>query len=551
MTRSADDGRTSGGVPEGDRWRGRLGALRSASNFATLWGALLVLASLFVVGVPGVSVVVVESAFGVAIFAIGLNDLVYAATGRGRKLARSRRRAGLRAMLELAAAPAVILAPTTDFEALLLLGGIYLFLRGIAAGVRSISMSPDSRRGQLAKAMTFLALGALSAVAPSTLAQVLVLGLALIAAVVGLILVAYGLRAASVTSDITLTDETVLGILWDWVRAADVGDRRRAELSETLYFEPPDRAGKLTAWWVMLMLSTAIATFAILQDSTAVVIGAMLVAPLMVPILGLAGALVNGWARRAASSTWLVLLGAIAAGALSYALSRWAPPLVTLEVNSQVTSRVSPNLLDLLIAIAAGAAGAFATVNLRVASSIAGVAIAVALVPPLSVVGISLANGALSEALGACLLFLTNFVAIVLAASTVFVLGGFANTAVLREQTQTVLVTLAPFVALTLVILLPLVFTSQGIIADAQLRRQVESDVATWLGSDSELRVVDIDIDNNNDTIRVEVTGSSLVPPVADLQAAVNEPDESTRTVIVEYTRSTILRAPTEDAPTQ
>lgn len=545
-TRSEDDERTEGGVPDRSRWRRWHGALRSAANFATLWGALLVLASLFVVGVPGVSVVAVESAFGMAVFAVGLNDLLYATTGRGEKLARSRRRAGVRAVVELAIAPAVILAPTAEFEALLLLFGVYLFLRGLAATARAIAMAPEDRRGQLAKAMTFLALGALSAVAPSTLAKGLVLGLALTAVVVGLILIAYGLRAASVTSDISLTDETVLGILWDWVRAADVGDRRRAALSETLYFEPPDRAGKLAAWWVMLMLSTAIATFAILQDSTAVVIGAMLVAPLMVPILGLAGALVNGWPRRAAASTWLVLLGAVGAVALSYALSLWAPPLVSLEVNSQVTSRVSPTLLDLLIAIAAGAAGAFATVNLRVASSIAGVAIAVALVPPLSVVGISLATGAFSDALGASLLFLTNFVAIVLAAAVVFVLGGFADTTVLRERTRTVLITLAPIVALALVIPLPLLFTSQDILAEAQLRRQVESDVAAWLGSDPGLRLIGIDIDD--DTVRVEVTGPSAVPPVADLQAAVNEPGEGGVTVIVEYTQSTILQAPSAPA---
>ncbi|BDZ41082.1 hypothetical protein GCM10025865_03810 [Paraoerskovia sediminicola] len=131
----------------------------------------------------------------------------------------------------------------------------------------------------------------------------------------------------------------------------------------------------------MLLLSVCIATFAVLQDSTAVVIGAMLIAPLMVPILGLAAALVNGWVRRAWESSLLIVAGVVAAVVLAAAITLWAPAVVSFETNSQITSRVDPSVLDMLVAIAAGAAGAFATVNTRVASSIAGVAIAVALVP--------------------------------------------------------------------------------------------------------------------------------------------------------------------------
>lgn len=192
------------------------------------------------------------------------------------------------------------------------------------------------------------------------------------------------------------------------------------------------------------------------------VIGAMLVAPLMVPILGLAGALISGWRRQAVQSAALIIGGVLAAVVVSYALSAWAPQVLSLETNAQISSRVNPSLMDILIAIAAGAAGAFATVNSRVASSIAGVAIAVALVPPLAVVGISLSAQRYSDAGGAMLLFFTNFVAIVLAAAAVFAVGGFIPPGLLQRRLRDVLTTMAPFAALAAVI--PVALTPETVI---------------------------------------------------------------------------------------
>ena len=268
----------------------------------------------------------------------------------------------------------------------------------------------------------------------------------------------------------------------------------------------------------MLALSVAIATYAVLQDSTAVVIGAMLIAPLMVPILGLAGALVNGWTRRAASSAALLTAGVLASVALSYGLSAWAPVVVALDTNTQVTSRVSPSLPDMLIAVAAGAAGAFATVTVRVASGIAGVAIAVALVPPLAVVGISLGAHQLADAGGAMLLFLTNFVAIVLAAAAVFAVSGFARPGQLRQRLRPVLATLAPFVALAAVILVPLVFTSQGLLASSTAQREASKVVDEWLSPDSALQVISIDV--QDDEVNVSLSGPTAAPPLAPLREA-------------------------------
>jgi uncharacterized hydrophobic protein (TIGR00271 family) len=328
-------------------------------------------------------------------------------------------------------------------------------------------------------------------------------------------------------------------ILWDWVRTEDVGDERREALAETLYFEPPGRGQKLAAFWVMLLLSVAIATFAILQDSTAVVIGAMLIAPLMTPILGLAGALVNGWTHRAANSSTLVALGVAAAIALAFVVSAWVPDLVSFDSNYQVLSRVEPTFVDMLIALSAGAAGAFATVNARVAASIAGVAIAVALVPPLGVVGVALENQRFEDAFGALLLFMTNFVSIVLAAAGVFVLTGFAESSNLRARTRPILSTLAPFGALALVILVPLVFTAEGIVATATQQKDASQVAAEWVEDSPRLRVQQVEVDGR--TVSVDVTGTGSIPSPRDLQESMTDELGRPTEVIIEFTPQVLV----------
>lgn len=210
----------------------------------------------------------------------------------------------------------------------------------------------------------------------------------------------------------------------DWLTERDLGDDMRDEVVDNLFFEDPDSVQKQVGFWVLLVLSVAIATLGVLADSTAVVIGAMLVAPLMTPIMGVSVAIVNGWMRRVSTSFATIVGGVAVAIGVSWIIAAWTPQLIPLSSNTQVLSRVSPTLIDLMIAVAAGAAGAYATIDKRVSSSITGVAIAVALVPPLAVVGVTLKDGSGSDALGAFLLFATNLVSIILVASVVFLVGG-------------------------------------------------------------------------------------------------------------------------------
>ena len=130
---------------------------------------------------------------------------------------------------------------------------------------------------------------------------------------------------------------------------------------------------------VLLVLSTIIATAGLLSDSSAVVIGAMLVAPMMNPVLSAAGAVVMGWPKRFYRSIWLVLAMGIGALVLSSLITWLSPDVVFLP--EQVLARTRPTFYDLLIALAAGSAGAYTIVR-KESGAIPGVAVAVALLPP-------------------------------------------------------------------------------------------------------------------------------------------------------------------------
>lgn len=499
--------------PSTTSWYRRLNPATLRGGVAVTFGALVLL-------LPELSVDVAVMAVVAGFLASGAYDIWYGLTGRrhGKKRP-SRILALIRAPFALLFAGITVLTQEIGLSLVVGLVGIYIGIRGLLSlGSLLLPGGREDTTRKVAVGLASVGLGVLAFFAPATLTTALLVGTAVAAMTIGGIVLAYGLHNHDDVARIQLTSRPIAEILWDWVRSRDIGGNRRDQLADTLYFEEPDKGSKLLAWWVMLTLSVIIATYAVLQDSTAVVIGAMLVAPLMVPILGLAGAIINGWRHRAVQSGLLIAGGVAAAIALSYAASAWAPVALVFDTNTQITSRVSPSLPDMVIAVAAGAAGAFATVNLRVASSIAGVAIAVALVPPLAVVGISLGAQRYADAGGAMLLFLTNFVAIVLAAAGVFALGGFAQPSRLRERLPDVLTTFAPFVGIAAVILVPLFFTSQGLIATATENRQVSAVVDEWLGEAPSLQVTSTEV--RDDEVLVSLRGPSNPPAMEPLQEA-------------------------------
>ena len=175
-------------------------------------------------------------------------------------------------------------------------------------------------------------------------------------------------------------------------------------------------------FYVLMVLAAAIASLGLLQNSTAVIIGAMLVAPLMNPILAMAMGMVIGDLPTLGVGTETVIKGAtlaILVGVLMVLISPIDEP------TSEILSRTHPNILDLLVAIFSGLAAGYSISRKEVSGALPGVAIAAALVPPLGVVGYGVGIANFEIALGALLLFVTNLIAIVLAAAVIFLALGF------------------------------------------------------------------------------------------------------------------------------
>jgi uncharacterized hydrophobic protein (TIGR00271 family) len=202
------------------------------------------------------------------------------------------------------------------------------------------------------------------------------------------------------------------------------------KFQDKLFIEGPTSRRRLLNFFVLLVLATIIATYGLISDSSAMVIGAMIVAPLMQPIIATTAAIVMGSLRRTLLALALVFCGVVAVVLLAALLTRLLPDiLISFETNNEIVSRISPGLIALLTALASGAAGAFIATREEIADSLAGVAIAISLVPPLCVVGIAAAHLHWGAALGAFLLFMTNFLAILLAGGVVFLLLGLGRLA--------------------------------------------------------------------------------------------------------------------------
>jgi uncharacterized hydrophobic protein (TIGR00271 family) len=318
------------------------------------------------------------------------------------------------------------------------------------------------------------------------------------------------------------------------VERADVG-----ELADKLWF---DREGRdaYVRFAVLLVLSVVIATGGVLTDSTATVIGAMIVAPLMTPIMATTLAVVAGDVVRIGRSLLIVAAGVAVAIGLSYLLGRWSPAIVTVANNSQVSGRVQPNLADLVVALASGAAGAFALSRRNVSDALPGVAIAISLVPPLCVVGVMLANHDPSAAAGAMLLFLTNFLAILIAGGVLLAVMGYARAAnderVRGRRTATIVIGAA-----TILVAVPLAITGRQIAQDSVREYQVQSDAESQLPAGYEL----VGVTADGDTIAVTVEGpaTDITQTATRIGDAVHA-DYPTTTVRVSLVSTQIVEIP-------
>ncbi len=265
-----------------------------------------------------------------------------------------------------------------------------------------------------------------------------------------------------------------------------------------------DGAQPKVDFYVMMGLSSAIATFGLLQNSAAVIIGAMLVAPLMAAIFGLSLGIVRGdvrLLRRAASATARGMTLAIGVAVL---LTFIIPER---QLSSEILLRTHPNLLDLGVALASGAAGAYALCRKDVSTALPGVAIAAALVPPLATIGIGLARWHGDVAGGALLLFVTNLVAIGGAGGIVFLWLGFRPLPGRETRRRVFQGGVVGTILLLVVVSIPLGLLTAQSLRDASLSRRIEAALQDGLDNmpyvhwDGQWDMTELD----NGTIQLEV----------------------------------------------
>lgn len=299
------------------------------------------------------------------------------------------------------------------------------------------------------------------------------------------------------------------------VTAEDVG-----VLQEKLLFDREPKLDRYVRFFVLLLLSAVIATYGVVSESVATVIGAMIVAPLMTPIMAVSLSVVSGDRHNIMRSLLIVAAGTAAVVGFSYVLSAILEESVEITKNSQVLSRTSPTLIDLVIALASGAAGAFATSREDVSDALPGVAIAVSLVPPLAVVGLCLSAGAFAEALGAFILFLTNFLAIVVAALALFAVMGYGGSALTLEGKRARRWGIAAITVATMIVVAALGFTSYRVVTEQILQQRSHDELEKWLeGTGFEIYSVDV----NENEVSVVLLGEGEPPPFEDFLSAMRD----------------------------
>ncbi len=310
-----------------------------------------------------------------------------------------------------------------------------------------------------------------------------------------------------------------------------------AEVAEALDLGSGDRAGKRSGFLIMLTLAGIIAIAGVLTDSTATVIGAMIIAPLGTPILGIGLGIVTGHLSLVVRSILWVLLGLVIVVVLGLAFSVFVATPQSLETNSQVLGRTSPSFMDLVAALATGFAGGFAMCRRDLSSILPGVAIAISLVPPLGVVGVCAGQGLWTDALGAMWLFLSNVVALVIAGSIVFTVAGYArdpgSSPVANRRRAYLIVAV-----LAVVIAIPLAVNSVISVAFARWSAAIQQATTEWLSAEDGARVYGVDWSGTVATVDV-TTDDGTTPPVDDLRDALSSTIPSYVGVVVDAGQGT------------
>ena len=311
-------------------------------------------------------------------------------------------------------------------------------------------------------------------------------------------------------------------------------------LQDKLLFSLPPVRDRYARFFILLFLSTVIAAGGLIGNSAAVIIGAMIVAPLMTPMMGASVSIVTGDGRNVVRSVAIVVVGVVVVVVVAFLMARISP--TGSQITPEVRARTSPRILDLVVAFAAGAAGAFALGREDVSDALPGVAIAVSLVPPLAAAGICLAAAQPDLAGGAFLLFLTNFVAIVAAGVVLLAVMGYPRVALRQDSTTARRRSIAVILVSLVLVCIPLGVQSYRVASDEILRSEAQTAMDRWLvGSGYSV----LSLTAENDAVTSAIQGSGPVPPMAALLADLRLQTDRTVTVTVTAFPATTIQGTT------
>lgn len=292
---------------------------------------------------------------------------------------------------------------------------------------------------------------------------------------------------------------------------------------------------------LLIILAAAIATLGLLQSSTAVVIGAMLVSPLMGPIMGIGFGLATIESNLIRRSL-ITLAAGMAVAILVAVLIIWLSPIK--DVTPELRARTQPTLLDLGVAVVGGIAGVYAIMR-KLSGVMVGVAIATALVPPLSTVGFGLVTGRFDFALGAALLFLTNTLAIAFAATIVARLNHFGPS-LTRQHTA---MQVAGIVVTLGILSIPLALSLNDIAREVRARSAVQSELGRLIGKGDRVDSLNVRMEGDEVAVDGVVLVDHYAPQLnSDLARKVRgELDRGVRVSLVQLRQQTNAAAQIEE----
>jgi uncharacterized hydrophobic protein (TIGR00271 family) len=295
-----------------------------------------------------------------------------------------------------------------------------------------------------------------------------------------------------------------------------------------------------SSYLAMNTAAAIIAGFGLMENSPAVIIGAMLIAMLYGPIVGIAMALAEANLELLSRSLLAEGVGAafvVSAGLLIGVLTRH------LTIGSEIIGRTSPNLLDLLIALIGGFAGGFTFVSPGLSSVVVGVAIATALVPPLTTCGILLSRQLPVSAFGAFMLFLANFSAIALGAMIVFLIAGYRPEAERKSRSVWAPRSICAALVLLLAVHLSgnLLRTSQHSILQSNIRKALAKEIEKTPGA----RLIELTLTQKQGKINVWAVARTPQPMSPEQVSHLNDLANQVTGHDVELTVRSVLTAET------